>query len=155
MKEEELISATLGNKEDNDEEVLAMVAHYVLICYAEKEVIKKKKEYKQKSGQYQLKARIKRFGKQGEMEVTTKSTYSTNTKYSSRSMQISVRGGQEESTIIPHIPKRKNDGDIKARVYANGNPRREHLAKEEATAPTWRLSQCSSHQLLMQRKAKK
>ena len=75
VKEEELISATLGNKEDNDEEVLAMVAHYVLICYAEKEVIKKKKEYKQKSGQYQLKARIKRFGKQGEMEVTTKSTY--------------------------------------------------------------------------------
>ncbi len=42
-----------------------MVAHYVMTHYAEKEVITKKK-YKPKSGQYQLEAGIKQFGKQGE-----------------------------------------------------------------------------------------
>jgi hypothetical protein len=53
VEEEELILATVGNKhdkEDNDEEVLAKVAHYVMTHYAEKEVIKKKKKYKPKSG---------------------------------------------------------------------------------------------------------
>jgi hypothetical protein len=46
-----------------------MVAHYVLTHYAEKEVIKKKKN-EPNYGQYQLKAGIKQFGKQGESAVT-------------------------------------------------------------------------------------
>jgi hypothetical protein len=32
--------------------------------------------------------------------------------------------------------KEKKDGNIKARLCANGNPQREHIAKEEAAAPT-------------------
>ncbi len=32
--------------------------------------------------------------------------------------------------------KEKKDGNIKARLCANGNPQREHNAKEEAAAPT-------------------
>ncbi len=72
-EEEELILATVGNKhdeEDNAEKVLATVAHYVMTHYAEKEVTKKKKKHKPKSGQYQLEAGIKRLRKKGEMEVT-------------------------------------------------------------------------------------
>jgi hypothetical protein len=44
VEEEEIILATVGkkpDKEDNDEEVLAMVAHFIMTHYAEKEVIKK------------------------------------------------------------------------------------------------------------------
>ncbi len=69
---EEIILATVGDKhdnKDNDEEELAAVAHYVMTYYEEKEVIKRKK-YKPKSGQYQLEAGIKWFGKQGESAVT-------------------------------------------------------------------------------------
>jgi hypothetical protein len=72
MEEEEIIFTTVGdkhNEEDNDEEELAVVAHYVMTHYTEKEVIKKKK-YKPNSGQYQLEAGIKWFGKQGESAVT-------------------------------------------------------------------------------------
>jgi hypothetical protein len=61
VEEEEIILATVGDKhakEDNDDEELATVAHYVMTHYAEKEVIKKKK-CKPKSGQYQLEAGIK------------------------------------------------------------------------------------------------
>jgi hypothetical protein len=68
VKEEEIIFATAGDKhdkEDNDKEELAAVVHYVMTHYAEKEVITKKK-YKPKSGQHQLEAWIKRFGKQEE-----------------------------------------------------------------------------------------
>jgi hypothetical protein len=42
----------------------------------------------------------------------------------------------KKRTIIPYIPERKKGVDIKARSCANGNPQREHFAKEETTAPT-------------------
>ena len=35
--------------------------------------------------------------------------------------------------------KEKKSGDIKARSCANGNKQREHIAKEEAAAPTMAL----------------
>jgi hypothetical protein len=73
VEEEELMLATVGDKpdkEDKDEAVIATLAHYIMADYADKEVIKKKKKYKPKSGQYQLEAGIKQFGKQGEMVVT-------------------------------------------------------------------------------------
>jgi hypothetical protein len=72
VEEEEIILATVGDKndkEENDEEELAMVVNYVMTHYAEKEVIKKKK-YKPKSGQFQLEAGIKQMGKQGESAVS-------------------------------------------------------------------------------------
>jgi hypothetical protein len=74
VEEEELIIATVDDKhdkEDNDEEVLATLAHYVMTHYTEKEGTKKKKKkkYKPKSGQYQKEAGIKHFGKQGETSV--------------------------------------------------------------------------------------
>ncbi len=57
--------------DEKDLEVLAIVAHYIMVHYKEKERIKKKrKEYKPKSGQYKLEAGIKRFGEQWETAVT-------------------------------------------------------------------------------------
>ncbi len=57
---------------NEDEEVLAAVAHFIMAHNKEKEGIKKKKKkkYKPTSGQYQLKAGIKRFGEHGESAVT-------------------------------------------------------------------------------------
>jgi hypothetical protein len=56
--------------EDNDEGLVA-VAHYIMVHYAKKEAQKRhRKKYKPKSGQYQLEAGIKHFGDQGEIAVT-------------------------------------------------------------------------------------
>jgi hypothetical protein len=62
--EEEEVMLAMAEKdltEDiENEEVLAAVAHYIMVHYTEKEgVKKKKKKYKPKSGQYQLEAGIK------------------------------------------------------------------------------------------------
>ncbi len=74
--EKQLILATVDESPANDkedEEVLAAVAHFIMVHYEEKEGIekkKKKKKYKPKAGQYQLEAGIKRFGERGETAVT-------------------------------------------------------------------------------------
>jgi hypothetical protein len=73
VEDKELMLAAVGDKPDkegNYEEVLAAVAHYIVTHYAEKEVIKKKKKCKPKSGQYQLDVGIKQCGKQGWTAVT-------------------------------------------------------------------------------------
>ena len=78
-EEEEFLLAT--NEEESDErggndteisdETLSKVAHYVMVHYAEKELIKKhKKKYKPKEGQYTLDAGLKKFGDEGETAVT-------------------------------------------------------------------------------------
>ncbi len=50
--------------DEEDKEVLAAVAPFIMVCYEEKEGNKKKKKknYKPKAGQYQLEVGIKRFG---------------------------------------------------------------------------------------------
>ena len=54
-----------------DDDGLAAVAHYIMVHYAEKENLKKrKKKYKPKAGQFQLEAGIKHFGERGEVAVT-------------------------------------------------------------------------------------
>jgi hypothetical protein len=74
VEEEELKMATMDNnpaEDKQDENVLAAVAHYIMVHYEEKEGIKKKKKkYKPKSGRYQLEAGIKQFGECGETAVT-------------------------------------------------------------------------------------
>ena len=57
--------------DEEDEEVLAAVAHFIMVHYKEKEGIKKKKKkkYKPKAGQYQLEVGIKRLGERGEPAV--------------------------------------------------------------------------------------
>ncbi len=52
-------------------EAMSTVAHYIMVHYAEKELIKKrKKKYKPKYGQYTLDAGLRKFGDEGKMAVT-------------------------------------------------------------------------------------
>jgi hypothetical protein len=73
-EEEQLMLATVEENPadvEEDEEVLAAVAHVIMVHCEEKEGIKKKKKkYKPKSGQYQLEAGIKQFSEWGESAVT-------------------------------------------------------------------------------------
>ena len=74
VEDKELMPATAEEVPANDkedEEVLAAVAHYIMVHYKEKEGIKKKRnKYKPKSGKCKLEAGIKQFGEQGETTVT-------------------------------------------------------------------------------------
>jgi hypothetical protein len=75
-EEEQLMLATVEKEipadDEEDENFLAAVAHFIMVHYKEKEGIKKKKKkkYKPKAGQYQMEAGIKRFGERGEIAVT-------------------------------------------------------------------------------------
>ena len=57
---------------EEDPERLASVAHYIMMHYAEKESVKKKrkKKYTPKAGQYSLEAGLKHFGERGETAVS-------------------------------------------------------------------------------------
>jgi hypothetical protein len=74
VEEEEVMLVMMEEdpaEDKENKEVLAAVGHYIVVHYKEKEGMKKKKKkYKPKSGQYQLEAGIKQFGKQGETAVT-------------------------------------------------------------------------------------
>ncbi len=113
-----------------------MVAHYVMTHYTEKEVIKKKK-YKLKSRQYQLKAGIKQFGKHGESAVTKEINQCNKYKVFEPQHANDLSEDDKKKALSSLIfLKEKKDGNIKARSCANGNPQREYIAKIEAAAPT-------------------
>jgi hypothetical protein len=53
------------------DEAMSAVAHYIMVHYAEKELIKKrKKKYKPKDGQHTLDAGLRKFGDEGKTTVT-------------------------------------------------------------------------------------
>ena len=77
-EEDEFLLAT--NEEESEEkemenammsdEAMSAVAHYIMVHYAEKELIKKrKKKYKPKDGQYTLDAGLRKFGDEGKTAV--------------------------------------------------------------------------------------
>jgi hypothetical protein len=117
---------------------LAAVAHYIIVHYKEKEgTKKKKKKYKPKSGQYQLEAGIKQLGELGETAVT-KDLEQFN-KYGvfepKHARDLSEEDKKKALSSLIFL-KEKKSGVIKAGSCANGNPPRDHIAKEEAAAPT-------------------
>jgi hypothetical protein len=60
-----------GNDTEISDETLSEIAHYIMVHYAEKELIKKrKKKYKPKDRQYTLDVGLKKFGGEGETAVT-------------------------------------------------------------------------------------
>ena len=62
FEEKEMESATISNKG------MSAVAHYIMVHYAKKELIKKrKKKYKPKDEQYTLDAGLRKFGDEGEL----------------------------------------------------------------------------------------
>ncbi len=85
-EEDEFLLATNGEESDkrgvDDTEmgnkVLSAVAHYIMVHYAEKELIKKrKKKYKPKDGQLTLDAGLRKFENEGEMPSQRSSISST------------------------------------------------------------------------------
>ena len=140
--EEEEVMLAMAEKdltEDiENEEVLAAVVHYIMVHYTEKEgVKKKKKKYKPKSGQYQLEAGIKRFGEQGETAVTKElDQFNKFGVFEPKHARDLSEEDKKKALSSLIFLKEKKSRVIKACSCANMNPQREHIAKEEAVAPT-------------------
>ncbi len=108
--------------------------------YAKKESVKKKrkKKYKPKAGQYSLEAGLKHFGERGETAVS-KELKQFNVYDDVFEPLYADKLSKEEKlkTLTSLIVlKEKQDGNVKARSCANGSVQRDHVAKEEAVAPT-------------------
>ncbi len=79
-EENDFLLATNGEESDKSgaddtelgDKALSAVAHYyIMVHYAEKELIKKrKKKYKPKDGQYTLDASLRKFGNEGKTAIT-------------------------------------------------------------------------------------
>ncbi len=125
-----------GNNDNN--EVLVAVAHYIMVHYAKKEAQKRcRKKYKPKSRQYQLEAGIKHFGDQGEIAVTKElQQFNTHGVFEPKLADEPTDDDKKKALASLIFLKEKRNGDIKARSCANGSKQREHIAKEEAAAPT-------------------
>jgi hypothetical protein len=158
VEEEEIILATVGDKhdeEDNDKEELAAVAHYVMTHYAEKEVIKKKNN-KPKFGQYQLEAGIKQFGKQGESAVMKElDQFNKYMVFEQQHANDLSEEDRRKALLSLIFLKEKKTETSKLDCVQMGDPRGNTLQKKKLQHLLLRLSPCSSHQLLMQRKAEK
>jgi hypothetical protein len=117
---------------------LASVAHYIIMHYAKKESVKKKrkKKYKPKAGQNSLEAGLKHFGERGEMAVSKK-LKQFNVYDVFKPLYADKLSQEEKSKALTSLIffREKQDGNIKARSCANGSVQREHVAKEEAAAP--------------------
>ncbi len=100
----------------------------------------KKKKYMPKSGQYQLEAGIKQFGKQGEKTVTKELNQFYKYKVFAPQHANDLSEEDKRKTLSSLIfLKEKKRRSIKTRSCENGNPQGEHIAKEEAAAPTMAL----------------
>jgi hypothetical protein len=141
VEEEEVMLAMMEEDpayDKDNEEVLATVRHYIMVHYKEKEGMKKKKKkYKPKSGQYQLEAGIKRFGKQGETAVTRElDQFNKYRVFEPKYMRDLSEEDKKKALSSLIFLKGKKSGVIKAGSCTNGSPQREHIAKEEAAALT-------------------
>jgi hypothetical protein len=118
---------------------MASVAHYIMMHFAKKESIKKKrkKKYKPKAGQYSLEAGLKHFGERGEMAVS-KELKQFNIYDVFEPLYANKLSDEEKLKALTLLIflKERRDGNIKARSCAHGSVQREHVAKEETVAPT-------------------
>ena len=104
--------------EEDDPEKMASVAHYVMMHYAEKESIKKKrkKKYKPKAGQYGLEAGLKHFGERGET-AASKELAQFNVYDVFKPLYADKLSDKDKSKALKSLIflKEKRDGKIKAR----------------------------------------
>jgi hypothetical protein len=99
LKKEGTDGAVMSN------EAMSAVAHYIMVHYADKELIKKrKKKYKPKDGQYTLDAGLRKFGNKGKTAVT-KELRPFNTHNIFVPLEAnSLSNKEKRSIIIAHIP---------------------------------------------------
>jgi hypothetical protein len=95
-----------GNDTEISDETLSKVAQYIMVHYAEKELIKKcKKKYKPKDGQYTLDTGLKKFGDEGETAVTKEfQQFNTYNVFELLDAKKPKRIREKRRTIITHIP---------------------------------------------------
>ncbi len=120
-------------EDKEDKEVLAMVGHYIMVHYEEKEGMKKKKKkYKPKSGQYQLEAGIKRFGKQGETAVTKELVqFNKYGVFEPKHARYLSEEDKKKALSSLIFLKEKKSGVIKARSCTNRNHKESILQKKK------------------------
>ncbi len=110
FEEKEIESATISDKG------MSTVAHYIMVHYAKKELIKKrKKKYKPKDGQYTLDAGLRKFGDEGETAVTKElrqfNTYNVFEPLEANSLSNEEKKGALSLLIFL---KEKRNGTVKA-----------------------------------------
>jgi hypothetical protein len=125
--------------DEDDPKKMVSVAHYIMMHYAKTESIKKKrkKKYKPKAGQYSLEAGLKHFGERCETAIS-KELKQFNVYDVFEPLYADKLSNEEKlkSLTLLIFLKEKQDGNVKARSCASESVQREHVAKEEAAAPT-------------------
>ncbi len=131
VEEDEFLLATKGDKSNDgdngnasngtnkaqiDNKVLSTVAHYVMVHYTEKEMLKRQKQrYKPKAVQYTLGARLRKFGSRGVM-AATKELHQFNTCKVSELLKANSLSVEEKKGLLSSLifPTEKSKGDVKA-----------------------------------------
>ena len=116
LEEKEMENAMISNEGMN------AVAHYIMVHYAKKELIKKnKKKYMPKNGQCTLDAGITKFGDEGKMAVTKElcqfNTYNIFEPLEANSLSDKEKKGALLSLIFC---KEKRNETVKARYVQTG-----------------------------------
>ncbi len=116
-----------------DEILMAHVCHYVMTHTADKLFLKIqpiKKEFGLQTG-------LHHFGHKGEAAICKELTQFYTLKCFVPKDPSTLTHEQHQNTLSSLMfLTDKRDGEVKARTCANGSTQRQHIAKEEATAPT-------------------
>ena len=108
-----------GNDTEISDNTLSKVAHYIMVHYAEKELIKKrKKKYKPKDGQYTLGTGLKKFGDEGEIAVMKElqqfNTYNVFEPLDAKRLSKSEKKGALSPLIF--LKEKRNGSHVQTRV---------------------------------------
>jgi hypothetical protein len=109
-----------------------------MVQYEEKEkLMKRKKKYRPKVGQYGLDAGLCHFGDRAEMAVT-KEMHQFNTYDVFKPIAADSLSNEEKKKALSLLIflKEKQNSTVKAWSCTNGSVQRLHVAKEEAASPT-------------------
>jgi hypothetical protein len=107
-------------------------------------------------GQYQLEAGIKQFGKQGELAVTKELNQFNKYKvFKPQHANDHSEEDKKKALLFLIFPEEKRMETSRLNHVQMGIPRANTLQRKKPQHLLWCLSPCSSHQLLMQRKAEK
>jgi hypothetical protein len=146
-EEDEFMLATCkdeSTEEEDNNDALEAVGHYIMMHYDEQEKIKKrKKKYKLKAGQFGLNAGLHKFGDKGKSAVTSElCQFNSYNVFEPLYVDVlSVEKKQQALTSLIFL-KQKQNRDVKARSCANGSVQ---VAKDEAASSTVHWNQCLSH----------
>jgi hypothetical protein len=130
---------TAGGTDDDlaiqDTERMAHLCHFVLTHSATRLHLAQQGQSTKK--QYGLKAGLKRFGSRGDTAVTKElSQLHTMNCFCPCDHRSLTRDDRRNALSSLIFLTEKRTGEVKARACANGSVQRQHVAKEEAAAPT-------------------